>query len=313
VARVACSVATAALAEPLADGVAIAVRPDLAARHFTPGGKSPYDTVTWERRDVRIVGSDGAVVFEQAGVEVPSEWSANATSVLAKLYLRGRESGLRQMVERVVGTIAAWGVEDGYLEIACIGTGNRFESPEPAQRREQVDRVKRFVELAADVGCTRVRVFGNDMPQGVERDRVVGYVAESLRELGEHAEGHGVDVLLEMHGQFNYWGFARTAVELASHPRIGLVYNCDRRDLVAGSVAATYSQVRRLIRHVHLHGFTGSYPYPELFALLQRDGYDGYLSSEIEGTDGPTREQLFAMYAALFRAWAGQPFFPMPD
>src|SRR5579884_1665990 len=141
-------------------------------------------------------------------------------------------------------------VEDGYLEIACIGTGNRFESPEPAQRREQVDRVKRFVELAADVGCTRVRVFGNDMPQGVERDRVVGYVAESLRELGEHAEGHGVDVLLEMHGQFNYWGFAWPAVEAADHPRVGLLYNCDERDLVGGSVAPTWGRVGDLVRHI---------------------------------------------------------------
>src|SRR5262249_8997541 len=38
-------------------------------------------------------------------------------------------------------------VEDAYLEVACIGTGNRFESPELAARQEQIDRVKRFVEL----------------------------------------------------------------------------------------------------------------------------------------------------------------------
>lgn len=204
-------------------------------------------------------------------------------------------------------------IEDAYLEAVCIGTGCRYESPDPAQRQENVEKTKRFIELAADVGSRRVRVFGNNIPATVRRDDCVKYVAENLRSLGEFAEPYGVDVLLEMHGQFNYWGFARSAVEIAGHPRVGIVYNCDRRDLVAGSVAATYSQVRTLIRHVHLHGFTGSYPYPELFALLQRDGYDGYLSSEVEGVDNPSREQYFAMYAALFRAWAGQPFFPMPD
>jgi sugar phosphate isomerase/epimerase len=173
-------------------------------------------------------------------------------------------------------------VQDAYLEIACIGTGNRFESPDRAQRQEQIDRAKRFVELAADVGCSRLRVFGNDMPPGVPRDDVTRYVGESLRELGEFADPHGVDVLLEMHGQFNYWGFARPAVEAADHPRVGLVYNCDDRDLVAGSVTATWTRVGDLVRHIHMHDFGGAYPYPELFELLGRGGYRGFLSSEIE-------------------------------
>lgn len=200
-------------------------------------------------------------------------------------------------------------IEDAYLEAVCIGTGSRFEAADAAQRQAMVDRTKRFVELASDVGCRRVRVFGNNIPKDVRRDDCVRYVAESLRTLGEFAEPFGVDVLLEMHGQFNYWGFARTAVEIASHPRVAIVYNCDNRDLVAGSVRATYSQVRSWIRHVHMHDFLGGYPYPELFALLHADQYEGYLSTEIELREEPTREQYLAMYAALFRAWAGQPFF----
>jgi sugar phosphate isomerase/epimerase len=202
-------------------------------------------------------------------------------------------------------------LEDAYLDVACLGTGCRYESPDPAQRRAQIDQTKRYVELAADLGCRRIRVFGNNLPPEVPRDECVRYVGESLRELGEFAEPFEVDVLLEMHGQFNFWGFARTAAEIADHPRVGLVYNCDVRDLVAGSVEPTYDRVRFLIRHVHLHDFAGRYPYPELFALLEADGYDGYLSSEVELRGEPTREDYLAMYAALFRAWAGQPFFPM--
>jgi sugar phosphate isomerase/epimerase len=200
-------------------------------------------------------------------------------------------------------------IEDAYLEAVCIGTGCRFESPDPSQRQAMIDRTKRFVELASDIGCGRVRVFGNNIPEGVRRDECVAYVAESLRTLGEFAEPLRVDVLLEMHGQFNYWGFARTAAVLADHPRVALVYNCDRKDLVGGSVSATYSQVRSQIRHVHLHELTDGYPYPELFELLRADGYTGYLSSEIEAADALSREQYFATYAALVRAWSGQRFF----
>ncbi|MBI3974144.1 MAG: sugar phosphate isomerase/epimerase [Chloroflexi bacterium] len=200
-------------------------------------------------------------------------------------------------------------VQDAYLEVACIGLSSRFDTPDVARRREIVDRTKRYVELAADVNCRRLRVFGNDMPKdGVggepapDRERVIRYVGDSVRELAEFAQPHGVDILLEMHGQFNYWYFARSAVEHASHPGAGIVYNCDNRDLVGGSVASTYSRVRHLIRHVHMHEFTKGYPYLELFGLLQRDGYEGYCSSEL-GQELPPPEEFLLMYAQLFRAW----------
>ncbi|HET6487677.1 MAG TPA: sugar phosphate isomerase/epimerase family protein [Spirochaetia bacterium] len=201
-------------------------------------------------------------------------------------------------------------LEDAYLEAVGIGTGCRFDSTEPSERKANVEHARRYVELAADVGAHRIRVFGDDLKAATNREDCIRYVGESLRAVAEFAQPLGVDVLLEMHGQFNYWGFTRAAVEAAGHPRVALVYNCDVRDLVAGSVATTYARVRGLIRHVHMHTFYDGFPYPELLSLLAADGYTGYLSSEIEGIENPTREQYFAMYAALFRAWAGQPFWP---
>ncbi|MGI9120675.1 MAG: ribonucleoside-diphosphate reductase, partial [Acidimicrobiales bacterium] len=91
-------------------------------RHFTSRGVHPYDQVAWERRDSRIVNyRDGAVAFEQRGVEVPATWSLNATNILAQKYFRGapgtpeRETSLRQVADRVVDTIAGWGQADGYF------------------------------------------------------------------------------------------------------------------------------------------------------------------------------------------------------
>jgi ribonucleoside-diphosphate reductase alpha chain len=91
-------------------------------RYFTTPGVGPYETVTWERRDARITNwMTGAVAFEQLGVEVPSSWSVNATNILAQKYFRGtlgspeREWSLKQVADRVVGTIAGWGRKDGYF------------------------------------------------------------------------------------------------------------------------------------------------------------------------------------------------------
>ena len=60
-------------------------------------------------------------------------------------------------------------IEDAYLEVACIGTSSRFESPDEGKRRQMIDRTKQYIELAADLGCERIRVFGNDIPAGVDR------------------------------------------------------------------------------------------------------------------------------------------------
>ncbi len=101
-------------------------RAELALRRmFTLDGVDPYDTVTWERRDARITDyRDGSVAFEQLDVEVPATWSVNATNILAQKYFRGelgtpsRETSLRQVADRVVDTITAWGERDGYFSDA---------------------------------------------------------------------------------------------------------------------------------------------------------------------------------------------------
>ena len=91
-------------------------------RHFTTPGIDPYDEIDWEVRTSRLVDHrDGSVAFQQDDVEVPADWSLNATNILAQKYFRGpldgpdRESSLRQVADRVVGTIADWGRRDGYF------------------------------------------------------------------------------------------------------------------------------------------------------------------------------------------------------
>ncbi|EQD57673.1 Ribonucleotide reductase class II vitamin B12-dependent domain protein, partial [mine drainage metagenome] len=90
-------------------------------RHFTIGLADPYCDQEWEFRDVIIARPDGSLVFEQKGVEVPTSWSTNASTILAQKYFRGnlgspeRESSLRQIISRVVDTIERSGKAGGYF------------------------------------------------------------------------------------------------------------------------------------------------------------------------------------------------------
>jgi ribonucleoside-diphosphate reductase alpha chain len=83
-------------------------------RRFTRPNIHPYDEIDWELRTAAISSETGKTVFEQKDVEVPKAWSQLATNVVVSKYFRGhvgtpeRESSVRQLIDRVVNTIAAW-------------------------------------------------------------------------------------------------------------------------------------------------------------------------------------------------------------
>jgi ribonucleoside-diphosphate reductase alpha chain len=90
-------------------------------RRFTNGRVSPFDAVEWEKRTAQIGNEKGQVIFRQEDVEVPKSWSQTATNIVASKYFHGklnapeREISVRQLIGRVVDTIARWGEQDGYF------------------------------------------------------------------------------------------------------------------------------------------------------------------------------------------------------
>src|SRR5438046_19753 len=111
-------------AEPVTEEVVNAVVDEGAGlgvrRVFTLPERDPFDEIEWEIRDALIPGKDRPV-FEQKDVEFPKFWSQTATNIVAQKYFRGRmssperERSVKQMIGRVVDTIAGWGRDGGYF------------------------------------------------------------------------------------------------------------------------------------------------------------------------------------------------------
>ncbi len=105
-------------------------------RFFTAkleAGATPYDQVSWELRSATIGNDKGSVIFEQRDVEVPTDWSQTATNIVVSKYFHGRmgsperESSVRQLVHRVVDTIADWGLSGNYFKTKEDGENFRSE------------------------------------------------------------------------------------------------------------------------------------------------------------------------------------------
>jgi ribonucleoside-diphosphate reductase alpha chain len=90
-------------------------------RLFSRAEEDPFAEIEWELRTAQIGNEQGDVIFEQKEVEIPSEWSQQATNVVASKYFHGtlgsseREFSLKQLIGRVSGTLAEWGLEQGYF------------------------------------------------------------------------------------------------------------------------------------------------------------------------------------------------------
>ena len=104
-----------------------AASPASASRASTSraAGPAPASTPTtrsqWETRTASIGNEKGVNVFEQKDVEVPAFWSQLATNVVVSKYFRGhlgtpdRETSVRQLIDRVVNTIAGWAETQHYF------------------------------------------------------------------------------------------------------------------------------------------------------------------------------------------------------
>lgn len=89
-------------------------------RFFTRRGERPLDLVDWERRIV-LDGADGHAPIRHRQVELPCSWSCEAAQAFARqLSPMGGSGGqpdwsVRQVIRRVVSTLALWGRDDGHL------------------------------------------------------------------------------------------------------------------------------------------------------------------------------------------------------
>ncbi|OGJ62151.1 ribonucleoside-diphosphate reductase, adenosylcobalamin-dependent [Candidatus Peribacteria bacterium RIFCSPHIGHO2_02_FULL_53_20] len=109
------------------------------SRVFTSPGRDPLEDVVYERRVSRIKNTDGSIVFEMEGAEVPASWSQVATDIVVSKYFRkagvpqydaqgailknekgevitGPERSVKQVIRRLAGCWRSWAEKYGYFE-----------------------------------------------------------------------------------------------------------------------------------------------------------------------------------------------------
>ena len=181
---------------------------------------------------------------------------------------------------------------DSGIALCCLAVSCRYADPATAD--DQADETRRYVDLAADVGAPRLRVFGGQIPDGISREAAIDGVARALASVADHAGARGVTICIETHDDWCDPAHVAAIMQQVNHPAIAV--NWDIMHPVRrgnATMDSAFETLQPWIRHVHIHDGTadandlkmlpigqGDIDHKRALELLRAAGYDGYMSGE---------------------------------
>jgi len=185
-------------------------------------------------------------------------------------------------------------IADSGLSISCVDTSCRFDSPDAAERERWIEEGVRVAELAQQLNAPGIRVFGDRIQPGSDRESTRKWIVDSLNMLTEKLRDGAVEVWLETHGDFSCGADVQSI--LNECPDVRLVWDaasafieCGEQPFVNGTA------LKQSIRHVHIKDLRrtgdswrpvltgeGEFPLIEVREVTDSINYTGFLSFEWE-------------------------------
>lgn len=181
---------------------------------------------------------------------------------------------------------------DSGIALACVATSCTYANPKT--REKMVGDTHKAIDLAADVGAPRIRVFGGALSEGFSREEAIGLLVTSLKSVAGHASERGVTICVETH---DHWCDPKHLAEVmcqVAHPCVAVNWDI-MHPVHSGQVSVkdAFEALKPWIRHVHCHdGGTrngnwglvpigeGDIDHAEAIRLLKTISYEGVLSGE---------------------------------
>jgi sugar phosphate isomerase/epimerase len=218
------------------------------------------------------------------------------------------------------------------VQICSLGTGIRFDqivSPPVIGRvisdtERSVREAKGMVDLAVQLECPYVRVFGFELPEGERRVSGMGRVVERLVKAADYCRNSGVKLAIENGGSFPKAVDLAEIIDSVGSAMVVASY-CPAVAAMSGEdVAAGVNVLGEKLALVKLKDMRGGKPVVlgegelrcrETVRELQRVGYEGWLVHEfdrawlpdIDGASTVDVDSTMRRSSAALFDWLGNP------
>jgi 5-keto-L-gluconate epimerase len=185
------------------------------------------------------------------------------------------------LVMPAIGTGQAWGEE-----------GLSFTNPDPAVRREAIERIKSHIPMAADFGAVVILgLIRGISPEGQSHEQSMAYLVEALRECSAAASPAGVRYALEPLNRYetdliHTVNDGLDLIERVGADNFGLLLDTFHMNIEDPSIEEGIRLAGDRIFHFHVADSNRWYPgaghidFASVLETLFGIGYDGFVSGE---------------------------------
>lgn len=178
------------------------------------------------------------------------------------------------------------------LEISGTGVRNDFTIADKDKRKQEVQLVKDWVDVAVKIGAPVIRIFAGNQKTNVPRDEVTKWMIEDIRECVEYGAKHGVVIGLQNHADFIQTAEQVNAIiETVNSEWLGLIL-----DTGSYRVNDAYMEIERSIKHavnwqikekIFINGAEIDTDLDRIVRIIRSSNYNGYLPIETLGKGDP--------------------------
>lgn len=233
---------------------------------------------------------------------------------ISVVHLQSKQSAYLQTLRRQA--------TDAGVEIAMLVTYADFTHSDAAERTRQVEEIRAYCDVAAELGASFMRVTAGQAHPGVERADGIEWAVAGLTACLDKAAATGVTLCYENHTKGYAWTYndfsqpADRFLEIVARTRgtsLRLLYDTANTLAAGDDPLAVLARVKDRVAVVHVNDIqqagrfqpvllgAGVAPVQEIFAQLIQNGFDNWVSVEEAsktGEDGfrraiPLAEQLW--------------------
>ena len=176
--------------------------------------------------------------------------------------------------------------------VSLIGTGvrNDFAVADREARARDIQMVKDWIEAAAKLGGSTIRVFaGNKLPEGYTWDQVLEWMVPAFRECAAHAAKFGVILALQNHNDF-----IKTAAQtIRIIDAVDSEWFASMLDIGSFQQNEPYGEIEKLVPYAvswqlkEALADKSKTDLRKIRAIIDRNGYRGFLPIETLGEGDP--------------------------
>ncbi len=178
------------------------------------------------------------------------------------------------------------------ISICALATSLRYANPETAT--EVIEQSFPRIDLAADIGVQRLRIFGGAIPKGITRDKAVANVADAMGESADYAGKKGITLCFETHDDWCDPEDVAAVLKRVDSPALMVNWDIMHPVRVANrTIDESFDILMPWIQHLHVHDGIqtggqlslvpigeGMVDHKRALERLQEIDYKGFISGE---------------------------------